>query len=146
MSAKWDRWFLGMAEYVATASKDPSTRCGAVIVDRKRRVVAVGYNGLARGVTDDPARLHDRDTKLAMTVHAEVNAVLFAGRDLTGCTLYAVPFQTCSRCAAVVIQSGISRVVCPPCPAEKLDRWAADFMLAEAQFREAGVSLEFVPG
>jgi len=141
MSAKWDRWFLGMAEYVATASKDPSTRCGAVIVDRKRRVVAVGYNGLARGVTDDPARLHDRDTKLAVTVHAEVNAILFAGRDLTGCTLYAVPFASCSRCAAVVIQSGITRCVAPVTPPHLLDRWGRALELSAMMFREAGVEL-----
>ena len=39
MSIDWDKWFLGLAQYVSTASKDPSTKVGAVIVDADRRVV-----------------------------------------------------------------------------------------------------------
>ena len=30
-NSNWDLWFLDMAEFVATKSKDPSTKCGAVI-------------------------------------------------------------------------------------------------------------------
>lgn len=52
----WDDWFLGMAEYVASASKDPSTRTGCVIVRPDRTVGSVGYNGLPRGVHDQAER------------------------------------------------------------------------------------------
>lgn len=138
---KWDVRFLALAEHVAGWSKDPSTQTGAVVVDADRRVVSVGFNGLARGVDDDPARYADRDTKYKLIVHCERNAILFARRDLTGCTLYTWPFMSCSVCAGMVIQSGITRVVAPELAADKRERWAADMALAETQFREAGVTV-----
>lgn len=139
--AWWDRWFLGLAAYTATASKDPSTRVGAVVVDGKRRVVSVGYNGFARGVVDRPDRYADRATKLRFVVHAERNAILFAGRDLTGCTLYTHPFPPCAPCAAVVIQAGIVRVVAPRASAALAARWGADLEDSRSMFLEAGVEL-----
>ena len=140
----WDRWFLGLAKYVATASKDPSTQCGAVIVDGKRRVVSVGYNGFARGVDDDPDRYADRETKLKLVVHAERNAILFAQRHPIDCTLYTWPFGCCAPCAAVVIQAGIVRCVSPPASRELRERWGADLDLAARAFREAVVAVDLV--
>lgn len=134
---KWDRRFLALAAHVATWSKDPSTQCGAVIVDPRKRVVSIGYNGFAEGVRDTPERLHDRETKYKLVVHAERNAILFAGRDLTGCTLYTHPFGTCAVCAAMVIQAGIKRVVAP---FSDNPRWTPDFALAGQQYAEAGVT------
>src|SRR5271157_2076986 len=134
----WDSFFLGLAQYVSTASKDPSTKTGAVIVDPKKRVVSVGYNGFARGVNDTPERLNDRETKYKMIVHCERNAVLFASRDLTGSTLYTWPFMSCAPCAAIVIQAGIARCVAP---LSNNPRWAADFELSKEMFKEAGVAL-----
>lgn len=142
---KWDRRFLDLARLVASWSKDPSTQTGAVIVDENQRVVSVGYNGFPRGVSDDTARYADRDTKLKCVVHCEVNAVLFARRDLTGCTLYTWPFMSCSNCAGVVIQSGIRRCVAPPLPEHLKERWAQSVGLAETMFSEAGVKLDIVP-
>lgn len=143
----WDIWFLQMAKYVSTASLDPSTKTGAVIVDQKRRVVSVGYNGFARGVNDKPERYADREKKYNYVVHCEVNAALFAHRDLDGCTLYTYPFASCSRCAAVMIQSGIKRCVAPPLPDHLTERWSADLELTAQQFAEAGVTLDIItPG
>lgn len=140
----WDHYFLRLARLTATASKDPSTRVGAVIVDPERRVVSTGYNGAARGVRDDPERLADRDTRLRITIHAEVNAILFARRDLADCVLYTFPFAPCSPCAAVVVQTGICRVVAPPTPPPLAARWGADLALAAEQFRDAGVTLDLI--
>lgn len=134
----WDKRFLGLAEHVAAWSKDPSTRCGAVIT-RGREIVSMGYNGFARGVADLEERYRDRQTKYAMIVHAEMNAVLHARQCLSGCTLYTWPFGPCSACAACVIQAGIARVVHPEPTAEQLSRWGDSFRLAATQFREAGV-------
>lgn len=138
---KWDAWFLGLARYVATASKDPSTKVGAVLVDDARRVVSLGFNGLPRGVFDMPERLTDRDLKYKMIVHAERNAIIFAGRPVTGCTLYTVPFMPCAQCAGMIIQSGIRRVITPEV---KNERWEADFALTRQMFHEAGVQLVLV--
>lgn len=141
--AWWDRYFLRIAEQVATASKDPSTRVGAAIADGKR-LVSCGYNGFAQGCDDSPEVYADREQKYSRVVHGEVNAILFAGRRLDGCTLYTVPFQPCDRCAGIVIQSGIKRVVAPACPPDIRERWAKSLDSAERQFREAGVQLDLI--
>jgi dCMP deaminase len=143
---KWDRRFLGLAEFVSGWSKDPSTQVGAAIVDDKRRVVSIGYNGFPRGVGDDPERYADRDLKYKMVVHAEINAILFAGRSVEGCDLYTHPFCPCSRCAVQVIQAGIKRCVAPPLPDRLKERWGVDTALSAQMFREAGVELVLLAG
>ena len=140
----WDYFFLGKASYMAQASKDPSTQVGAVIVNPSRHVLGEGYNGFARGVGDDLSRYQNRDIKLAMTVHAEVNAIILSKRDLAGCTLYTYPFQPCARCAAIVIQAGIVRCVAPPLPEHLRERWESDTLIAREQFLEAGVTMDFL--
>ncbi len=142
---KWDQRFLRLAREVAGWSLDPSTKTGAVLVDPDRRVLALGYNGFARGVADLPERYVDRTIKYPMVVHCEVNCLLDAGRLARGSTLYTYPFQSCARCAALVVQAGVARCVAPPLPADKAERWAEDMALATTQFREAGVVLDLVP-
>ncbi len=138
MESKWDKRFLEMAKLVASWSKDPSTQTGAVIVDSDRRIVSVGYNGFAQGVDDTPERYNNRELKYKMIVHCERNAVIFAQRNITGCSLYTWPFMSCSPCAAMMIQAGIKRVVAP-----KSDnpRWVEEFKLATQQFEESGVEI-----
>lgn len=134
----WDNWFVNMAKYVSTASKDPSTQTGSVITDPNRRVISVGYNGLAKGVEDLPERLNNREIKYKIIVHCERNALLFANRSVEGCTLYTWPFMSCSTCAAMVIQAGIKRVVAPW---SDNPRWVAEFELSQQMFKEAGVEV-----
>ena len=45
----WDEYFLNIAKTVAERSKGPSTKVGAVIIDKHRRPVSFGYNGLIQG-------------------------------------------------------------------------------------------------
>ena len=47
---KWDHRFLALAEHISHWSKDPSTKVGAVITHRSKRVVSMGFNGLPAGV------------------------------------------------------------------------------------------------
>jgi len=88
MDAKWIGRFVTMAAQVAEWSKDPSSQVGAVIVRPDKTIASVGFNGLPRGVNDDPARLGDRETKLLYTVHAELNAILAAKEPLTGYSIF----------------------------------------------------------
>ena len=99
-----------MAQLVAGWSKDPSSKVGAVIT-RGKFVVAVGFNGFPQGIADTSERLNNREIKYPTILHAEVNAVLSARQDLHGCTLYATPYLPCPQCAAVIVQSGIARIV-----------------------------------
>lgn len=139
MNEKWIERFLAMADAVGTWSKDPSTKVGAVIVDRHGRVVSTGYNGLARGVADSEERLTDRDVKYKIILHAEENAILFARRDLTGCSLFVSSLPPCAHCASVIIQSGIGRVYTRN--VEIPERWKKSMELTEQMFGEAGVEL-----
>jgi dCMP deaminase len=137
----WDERFLALAEHVALWSKDPSTKVGAVIVDEKKRVVSLGYNGVPRGVKEVPEG--DRDRKLLRTIHAEENALHFANKDVEGCTLY-VSMPPCAKCAAQMIQRGVSRVVCRSGPVEFWTRWMGQIVEAKAMFDEAGVSVTII--
>ena len=135
---EWDKRYLDMAKLIASWSKDPSTKCGAVIVNSQNEIVSVGFNGFPRGVEDTEERLNDRETKYAMTLHAERNAILFARQSLNGCTIYTWPLQCCSECAAMVIQSGIRRhVTTKTVPG----RWQKSFDLANEMFNETYVEV-----
>lgn len=136
-SHKWNKWFLGMSEYVSTASKDPSTKVGAVIVDTDRTVVSMGYNGFPRGVEDTPERLNDRETKLEYTIHAEINALLFAKHPLKGCVLYTYPLFPCARCCTQIIQYGISEIVSV---VNNNDRWKKSIETSMKMAKEAGLN------
>lgn len=135
---KWDRRFLNLAKLISTFSKDPSTKVGAVIVDSKNRLVSTGYNGFPRGVSDNEELLNDRDEKYIRIIHAELNAILFARKDLSGNTLYSWPFQPCGACASIIIQCEIARVVSVTCD---IERWKKSFEIANVLFKEASVNL-----
>ncbi len=138
MENKWERFFLGLAEYVSKASKDPSTKVGAVIVDEDRRVVSIGYNGFPKNVEDDPYKLNNREIKYKYIVHAERNSLLFANKSTKNCTLYVYPFMPCPVCAGMIIQSGITEVVSLY---NNNERWYQDFMISTKMFHEAGVKI-----
>ena len=138
--SNWALRFLGMAELVSTWSKDPSTKVGAVIADSSHRIISTGYNGFPRGTVD---KVVPREKKLLRTIHAEVNAILFAARPLHGTTIY-VTHIPCSQCAAKIVQVGISKVICWTPSEDFLFRWLADAEEAQAIFKEAGISLIFV--
>lgn len=140
--ASWDGRFLDLATHVSHWSKDPSTKVGAVIVRPDRTVASLGYNGLPRLVVDDEARLADRPTRLLMTVHAEMNAILSAHERLRGCTLYVSPFFPCANCAAAIIQAGIVRVVTWRGKAKEAEeRWKAHGAAARQMFAEGLVEI-----
>ena len=138
-SSDWDSRFLRLAEHVGMWSKDPSTRVGCVIVDPKRRVLSVGYNGFPRGVEDDPTILADRPAKYARVVHAELNAILNKG-DVEGATLYCSLFP-CNECAKSIIQSGIIRVVAPK---PDTPRWNSAHAIALEMLELADVKVSYV--
>ena len=136
---KWVRRYLRLASEVAGRSKDPSTKIGAVIADNQGRVVALGYNGFPRNIEDAEEKLALRELKYEMVVHAEVNAVLIAGRSTAGGTVYVHGLPICPRCASVLIQAGITRAVAKA-PRSGTDRkWDKDGFIALDMFKEAKI-------
>lgn len=106
----WDEYFMKIAETVALKSKDPSSKMGCVIVDPKKRVVSLGYNGMLQGADESKMTLSERPMKYYFAIHSEMNAVLFAHQDLTGCTIYN-RVATCENCLKYCLQAGIKRFV-----------------------------------
>ena len=144
MYDKWDDRFIELANFIASWSKDPSTQVGAVIANSNtKRVISMGYNGFPAGVEDSAERLGTREIKYEMVVHAESNALLFAGPAAEGCTLYVTPLPPCARCAVLIIQAGISRVVCPT-PDKSKEPWRTQSQISETMFGEAGVQFDYL--
>lgn len=110
----WNEYFMGIARLSAMRSKDPNTRVGACIVNEKRIIVGIGYNGMPIGCSDRVFPWESDgeyfDQKYAYVVHAELNAILNASAPLDGCTLYSTLFP-CNECAKAIIQSRISHIV-----------------------------------
>jgi dCMP deaminase len=140
---KWDLRYIEMAYMVAGWSKDPSTKCGAVITDGKR-LVSVGFNGFPQNTNDDPKLYEDREEKYRRVQHSERNAILFAQRSLKDCTMYVVPMPPCSQCAGMIIQSGITRVVTIEATGSNKKRWGKDIQSTLTMFGEAGVVVEYI--
>lgn len=142
MASKWHKRFMDLAELISTWSKDPSTKVGAVIVDKNRRIISTGYNGFAVGVDDNEERLIDRTLKYPLTLHAEENALSFAKQNLEGCILYVYGLTPCAHCASLIIQSGIKEVY--TYKHEENDRWKDSFELTKQIFNEANVKLTYL--
>lgn len=143
MNEKWDLRFLELAELISTWSKDESTQVGSLIVDKDKRLISAGFNGFPSRIHDNPIDLADRSRKLSKIIHAEFNAVLFAKRDLTGCSIYIYPFLSCADCTKVIIQSGIGRVVTVKMDesSDRYQRWKADFDISREMYAEAGIDV-----
>tara|TARA_R110002153_G_scaffold188474_3_gene341412 strand:- start:382 stop:837 length:456 start_codon:yes stop_codon:yes gene_type:complete len=145
LSNKWDKRYLDLAEEISSWSKDPSRKIGAVAVGPKGNVLAQGYNGFPRGISDSSDRYDDRTRKYELVVHAEMNVIYNAtynGVSLDGATLYVHGLPACSDCAKGIIQVGIKRVVMRDAEIPVL--WQQSWTKTEDMFNEAGVSYEFI--
>jgi dCMP deaminase len=118
------------ARNIARRSKDPRTQVGAVIVDPgSQDPVSKGYNGFPPGVAETPERW-GREAKRGFVLHAELNAIMRARRDVRGMTIY-VTLQPCLDCAKAILAAGLAEVVY----AEAKPDPQAELLLAEGGVR-----------
>ncbi|HWY34912.1 MAG TPA: deaminase [Nitrosopumilaceae archaeon] len=142
---KWDRRYLGLAQYYAQFSKDPSTKVGAVLVDYHNRVAGLGYNGFPEGMDDSDERYLNRELKYKLVVHAEVNAIIDAGIRAAGSTLYVWPSfalpPICNECCKVAITAGVSTIVgfVADVDSDRAARWRDSIAIAKMMCDEAGI-------
>lgn len=107
----WDVLFMRKVYEIASKSKDPRTKIGAVLVIDKQDPLS-GYNGIPRHVKDLPARM-ERPEKYNWMEHAERNIINMAakkGISTDGGTLYTQGIP-CSDCMRGVINCGIIEIV-----------------------------------
>ncbi|KAK5780932.1 deoxycytidine monophosphate deaminase PWA37_001840 [Arxiozyma heterogenica] len=114
----WDTYFMRLATLAASRSNCMKRRVGCVIV-RDFRVIATGYNGTPRHLTNcfngGCSRCNQGDSRnlhTCLCLHAEENALLEAGRDRVGsnATLYCDTCP-CLTCSVKIVQTGITEVV-----------------------------------
>lgn len=103
----WDAYFMSLAQAASTRSTCSRLQVGAVLV-ADNRVMGTGFNGAPSGM--DHCDHTFRDGPCEISVHAEVNALLFAQRIGFGCELY-VTHAPCFQCAKLILNTGVSRVV-----------------------------------
>lgn len=143
----WDEYFLKLADTVATRATCDRGRSGCVIV-RDRQILVTGYVGSPKGLPhcDEVGHLlkqtiHEDGnvtTHCVRTVHAEQNAITQAsklGISLNRATLYC-RMTPCRTCAMLIINTGITRVVC-----ERKYHAGSE---TEAMFKEVGLELIFM--
>ena len=138
---RWEkRWFDAAIEN-ANMSKDPSTKCGTVIVDPEgKRRIAEGYNGFPVRVKDSKERLEDRAFKIPATVHSEMNAILFAKCNLVGHRMFTTS-PPCDRCSVHIIQTGITRVAWIAPTEDYWSRWEEQVLFGRRLMKESGIGM-----
>lgn len=141
MTTDWHARFIELAGHISTWSKDPSTQCGAVIVRPDKTVASVGFNGFPQGIPDDFNLLNEREEKLERVIHAEMNALLFLRERVVGYSMYVYPMLPCNRCAAHIIQAGISHVYYPDIT---VPHWEKAINISRELFLAAGIHMECV--
>ena len=150
---KWDKRFMEMARLVATWTScfAPGRAIGAVIV-KDKRVMTTGYNGAPAGMKTCMEKGECLRRKLGIesgtrhevcyAAHAEENAILFAGKNLSDCSIFVSGLPPCSHCASLIVQCGIKKVYA--WKQEIPERWRDNVELTKKIFKEAGVTLEFI--
>lgn len=102
------QYFIKIAKTIASKSKDPSSQVGAVIIDEDNRIVSSGYNGFPAGC-DESKLSWERPMKYLTVIHAELNALIFARRDLQGCRIY-VTHGPCESCLKHLLQAKVMEI------------------------------------
>lgn len=105
----WREYFKQFAKTAAIKSKDPSTKVGAVIIDKNNRIISTGFNGFPQRC-QNIMMSYDRPDKYGSIIHAEMNALIYAKTDLTGMTLFCTE-APCDNCLKHIIASNISKVI-----------------------------------
>ncbi|ORY84274.1 putative deoxycytidylate deaminase [Protomyces lactucae-debilis] len=116
----WDTYFMRLASLAAMRSNCMKRRVGCVLV-RGKRVIATGYNGTPRGITNcneggcdrcNKATIGGQGLGTCLCLHAEENALLESGRERVGvdATLYCNTCP-CLTCSVKIAQVGVKEVV-----------------------------------
>ncbi|MFH1523229.1 MAG: deaminase [Patescibacteria group bacterium] len=116
----WDEFFMNMSILSAKRAACRYYECGAIYVDKHKRVISMGYNGPTEGdyhcievgcakVDGDP---QTKELKRCRGAHAEINGIINAQDPtrLRGATLYTVYFP-CYDCLKSLNNAGIKEIV-----------------------------------
>jgi len=125
-------WFLKLAKVIAERSTCLRRHYGSIIVNDYDEIISTGYNGAPRGQHHCekcyriehkiPAGSH---YEKCFSIHAECNAIIQAGKDARGCTIYIngynvisnnddkISYLPCLMCSRIIVNSGLDRIIVP---------------------------------
>lgn len=138
----WDTRFIRLAKEVATWSKDPDCKVGAVLIHPEFRNYSFGYNGFPQDIEDTEERLNNKELKNELTIHAEVNAIFNAQASVADWNLVCTK-TPCLACAKLIVQAGIKSVLIPPM--DPTSSWAVDNLKALEILEEANIQVQTSP-
>jgi len=108
----WHEYFFNIASAVAQRATCPRAKCGAVIVSADHHILSTGYNGAPpdeRHCIQDGCIMEDGHCQRSL--HAEVNAVAHAGREIRDGIMYiSAPLPPCRECVKVMRAAGLTWV------------------------------------
>lgn len=106
------KYYYDRAVATSSASPDPSTKVGALLIHGESgAVIAEGYNGFIRGADDDKLPT-TRPEKYDYIIHAETNLLCNAvrhGISTNNCVLFCT-ISPCIKCMRMLYQAGIKEV------------------------------------
>ncbi|KAF7457990.1 DCMP deaminase [Cryptosporidium felis] len=116
----WDEYFMKIARLASLRSNCISRKVGSVIVKGKK-IISTGYNGTPKNMPNcfeggckrciSPNRTEGSSLEACSCMHAEANAMLFAGIEkCIGGTIYTT-LLPCISCTKTIIQCEFKRVV-----------------------------------
>ena len=99
--------YMRMAEELAKRSTCARLQVGTVITDsRLENVVAIGYNGNARGF---PNRCDSTEAGKCGCIHSEMNALVKSPGQMRGKVAF-ITASPCVMCAKLMVQASVSHV------------------------------------
>jgi dCMP deaminase len=114
------RWGMGIAQVVATRATCARRSVGAVLLDRRGRILATGYNGRASGLAHCSGAngtpcgglgTLGRPAKAECeAVHAEQNALLSC-REVHDIETCITTISPCFTCTKLLLNTGTTRIV-----------------------------------
>ncbi|XP_068708393.1 cytidine and dCMP deaminase domain-containing protein 1-like [Montipora foliosa] len=108
---------MSLAKFLAERTDDPKTGVGAVIINKKKDIVGLGWNGFpSKALYGEFPRASDKDKdapdkKYPYSIHSEQNALLMRNtKNIEGGTLF-VTKTPCDECTTLLEMLGIETVI-----------------------------------
>lgn len=137
-----DETFMTIAYVMKARATCLRRQVGCVVVDGGNFILSTGYNGSPSRTPHctEVGCLLDASGSCVRTLHAEMNALLTAGRNgvsLVGGHVYTTT-RPCYRCALAIVQAGILTVTyAEPYPSDDEEAVATLFQRAGVAYRRS---------
>ncbi|MEK9147301.1 MAG: deaminase [Patescibacteria group bacterium] len=117
----WDKYFIDIAESIATRSTCCDRKFGTVIVDRdNKRILSTGYNGSPSGLPHcNDYGCKEIDGHCVRTIHSEQNAIIqlakYEGSNNTNkdknIFIYISGRRPCLLCVKILVCYGVKKII-----------------------------------